>query len=107
MDKNFIAKMSNRLNEIKAEIIETLVAESEDFEAIIKDMDPKDLADIAADDIDRSTLEAVSNQDIRRLRQIDSVAYIRFASVYRDFSEAKDFEEFAHTVHEAAKDGGK
>ncbi len=41
------------------------------------------------------------------LRQIDSVAYIRFASVYRDFSEAKDFEEFAHTVHEAAKDGGK
>ena len=26
------------------------------------------------------------------LRQLDSVAYIRFASVYRDFSEAKDFE---------------
>lgn len=36
------------------------------------------------------------------LRQIDSVAYIRFASVYRDFSEAKDFEEFASTVQEAA-----
>ena len=34
------------------------------------------------------------------LRQIDSVAYIRFASVYRDFSEARDFEEFASTVHE-------
>ncbi len=38
------------------------------------------------------------------LRQIDSVAYIRFASVYRDFSEARDFEEFAHTVQQAAKD---
>lgn len=38
------------------------------------------------------------------LKQIDSVAYIRFASVYRDFSEAKDFEEFASTVAEAAKD---
>ena len=37
------------------------------------------------------------------LRQIDSVAYIRFASVYRDFSEASDFEEFASTVQEAAK----
>ena len=36
------------------------------------------------------------------LRQIDSVAYIRFASVYRDFSEARDFEEFASTVQEAA-----
>lgn len=36
------------------------------------------------------------------LRQLDSVAYIRFASVYRDFSEAKDFEEFASAIHEAA-----
>ena len=35
------------------------------------------------------------------LRQIDSVAYIRFASVYRDFSEARDFEEFASTVRDA------
>ena len=40
------------------------------------------------------------------LRQIDSVAYIRFASVYRDFSEARDFEEFASTIHEAASDNG-
>ena len=38
------------------------------------------------------------------LKQIDSVAYIRFASVYRDFSEAKDFEEFASTVQEAGRD---
>ena len=34
------------------------------------------------------------------LRQVDSVAYIRFASVYRDFTEARDFEEFASTVRE-------
>ena len=41
------------------------------------------------------------------LRQLDSVAYIRFASVYRDFSEAKDFQEFASTVHEAGgRDAG-
>ena len=37
------------------------------------------------------------------LRQIDPVAYIRFASVYRDFSEARDFEEFASSVRDAAK----
>ncbi|NBW74971.1 MAG: transcriptional repressor NrdR [Sphingomonadaceae bacterium] len=37
------------------------------------------------------------------LRQLDSVAYIRFASVYRDFSEARDFEEFASAVQDAAK----
>ena len=39
------------------------------------------------------------------LRQIDPVAYIRFASVYRDFGEARDFEEFASTVRDAAQEG--
>lgn len=34
------------------------------------------------------------------LKGLDSVAYIRFASVYRDFNEAKDFEEFAGSVSE-------
>ena len=38
------------------------------------------------------------------LRQIDSVAYIRFASVYRDFSEARDFEEFASQVRDVGGD---
>ncbi len=32
------------------------------------------------------------------LQMLDSVAYIRFASVYKDFTEARDFEEFAGTV---------
>lgn len=32
------------------------------------------------------------------LQQLDSVAYIRFASVYKDFTEAKDFQDFAGTV---------
>ncbi len=35
------------------------------------------------------------------LKGLDSVAYIRFASVYKDFTEAKDFEEFAGNVADA------
>ncbi len=35
------------------------------------------------------------------LKALDSVAYIRFASVYKDFSEARDFEDFAGSVAEA------
>ncbi|HWW64316.1 MAG TPA: transcriptional regulator NrdR [Sphingomonadaceae bacterium] len=35
------------------------------------------------------------------LKALDSVAYIRFASVYKDFTEAKDFEDFAGAVTEA------
>ena len=38
------------------------------------------------------------------LKGLDSVAYIRFASVYKDFREAKDFEDFAGAVHEAGKE---
>ncbi len=34
------------------------------------------------------------------LKGLDPVAYIRFASVYRDFSEARDFEDFASEVGE-------
>jgi transcriptional repressor NrdR len=29
---------------------------------------------------------------MEHLRQLDDVAYVRFASVYRNFREAKDFE---------------
>ena len=38
------------------------------------------------------------------LQGLDPVAYIRFASVYKDFREAKDFEAFAGTVSEAGKE---
>jgi len=38
------------------------------------------------------------------LKALDSVAYIRFASVYRDFSEARDFEAFAGAVDEARRE---
>jgi transcriptional repressor NrdR len=34
------------------------------------------------------------------LKALDPVAYIRFASVYKDFREARDFEQFAGTVSE-------
>jgi transcriptional repressor NrdR len=38
------------------------------------------------------------------LQQLDSVAYIRFASVYKNFREAKDFESFAGSVAEQEGD---
>ena len=36
------------------------------------------------------------------LKGLDSVAYIRFASVYKDFTEARDFEEFAGSIREVS-----
>ena len=37
------------------------------------------------------------------LKGLDTVAYIRFASGYKEFGEAKDFEDFAGAVSEAVK----
>ena len=37
------------------------------------------------------------------LMALDTVAYIRFASVYKDFAEARDFHEFAGAVAEAGE----
>jgi transcriptional repressor NrdR len=37
------------------------------------------------------------------LQGLDNVAYIRFASVYRDFTDAKDFEDFAGSIAEAVR----
>ena len=51
---------------------------------------------------------AIGEMVMEGLRQLDSVAYIRFASVYRDFGEAKDFEEFASAVQDmSGRDPGK
>ena len=47
---------------------------------------------------------AIGEMVMDGLRALDTVAYIRFASVYRDFTEAKDFEEFASTIQD---DGGR
>ena len=37
--------------------------------------------------------EAVGEMVMEALRSLDDVAYVRFASVYRNFREAKDFEQ--------------
>jgi transcriptional repressor NrdR len=37
------------------------------------------------------------------LKEVDAVAYVRFASVYRDFREARDFEAFLGEMDELPK----
>ena len=43
---------------------------------------------------------AIGEMVMNGLKSLDPVAYIRFASVYKDFTEARHFEEFAGTVGE-------
>lgn len=71
-EKTFTDSMKDSLVSLKEEIIQNLISESADFKALVDDMDPKDLVDVAADDIDRKTLDTLSSKEIRRLRLIDS-----------------------------------
>ena len=46
------------------------------------------------------TSQAIGDEVMRALRRVDKVAYVRFASVYRQFEDVGDFIEEAHDVIE-------
>lgn len=49
----------------------------------------------------------IGDLTMEALAALDHVAYIRYASVYRDFREPKDFEEFLETLEKMAKITGE
>ena len=53
---------------------------------IVRRLESSGETEIAAERIGQAVMDALAN--------LDSVAYVRFASVYRNFREVKDFEEF-------------
>jgi transcriptional repressor NrdR len=69
-----------RKRPVEAERIERLVS------GIVRRLESMGESEINSDAIGRLVMEG--------LRSLDDVAYVRFASVYRNFREAKDFEEF-------------
>jgi transcriptional repressor NrdR len=54
---------------------------AEDVEASLRDQGPQ----VSSEDIGREVLQ--------RLRALDEVGYLRFASVYKEFQDAADFEK--------------
>jgi transcriptional repressor NrdR len=46
----------------------------------------------------------IGEQVMDALYTLDPVAYVRFASVYRNFREVKDFEEFVGKLHDDVDD---
>jgi len=62
--------------------------------SIVRQLESLGESDVPSEQIGGLVMEALAN--------LDQVAYVRFASVYRDFREAKDFGEF---VGKIATDG--
>jgi transcriptional repressor NrdR len=65
---------------------------------VVRQLESLGEAEIEADTVGELVMAA--------LKALDPVAYIRFASVYRDFREARDFEKFVGGLSEAVG-GGK
>ncbi len=59
---------------------------------IIRRIESQSDGEINSDEIGKLVMEG--------LKQVDEVAYVRFASVYKDFQEAKDFEGFLRNMEE-------
>jgi len=72
IDQEFVNKMEASLLELKNEIVNNLIAGNQDFKQIMEGMEPKDLVDIASDDIDRKMIEIIGVQELKRLKLIES-----------------------------------
>ncbi len=62
---------------------------------IVRRLESSGESEVATDQIGKLVMEG--------LRSLDDVAYVRYASVYRNFREAKDFEEFLGELSETGE----
>ena len=72
--------IATRKRPIEAERVERII------NAIVRRLESSGEAEISSDQIGEQVMDA--------LYSLDPVAYVRFASVYRNFREVKDFEDF-------------
>jgi transcriptional repressor NrdR len=82
-DRDKLAKsiqIATRKRPIDSERIERIVS------AIVRRLESTGESEITSDQIGEQVMDA--------LYALDPVAYVRFASVYRNFREVKDFEDF-------------
>jgi len=80
-------RIALRKRPVQEERIERIV------NSIVRQLESSGEADIPSKQIGELVMET--------LKEVDPVAYVRFASVYRNFREAKDFEAFLGTLGEA------
>ena len=88
-DRDKLAKSidtATRKRDIAPEKLEKMIS------GIVRQLESQGEGDIKSNEIGKLVMEG--------LKQIDEVAYVRFASVYKDFQEAKDFEGFLRNMEE-------
>jgi transcriptional repressor NrdR len=77
-------RIALRKRPVEADRVERVV------NSIVRQLESSGETDVSTDQIGELVMEALAT--------LDQVAYVRFASVYRDFREAKDFGEFVGRI---------
>ena len=88
-DRDKISKsirIATRKRPIDSETIEKFISK------IVRNLEGLGESEIPTPTIGKFIMEGLSS--------LDKVAYVRFASVYKNFKEAKDFEEFVGNIDE-------
>ena len=77
-------KMAIRKRPVEEEQVERMIS------GIVRQLESMGESEIPSETIGKSIMEG--------LAQLDKVAYVRFASVYKNFREASDFEDFVSEI---------
>lgn len=86
-------QISLRKRPVEPERVERMVS------GIVRELESTGESDIPASMVGELMME--------RLKLLDEVAYVRFASVYRNFREAKDFENFLGGLGDSEDENGE
>ena len=77
-------RLALRKRPVEADDVDRMIS------AIVRDLESRGEADVPS--------EAIGEAVMAALEEVDAVAYLRFASVYLDFTEPDDFEAFARRL---------
>ena len=77
-------QVATRKSPVEIDTLEQMVS------GIVRQLENRGETDVSTELIGKLIMEG--------LRQIDEVSYVRFASVYKNFREAKDFEEILEEI---------
>ena len=77
-------KIALRKREVEEERVERMIS------GIVRQLESRGEAEVPS--------EAIGELVMEGLKRLDDVAFVRYASVYRNFREAKDFRDFLSTL---------
>ena len=83
-------QIATRKRPVEIDSLEQMVS------GIVRQLENRGETDISTEIIGKLIMEG--------LRQLDDVSYVRFASVYKNFRETKDFEEFIEEISDNNED---